>query len=192
MSTNPIRLLGGAVATALLLAACGGTSGSTWTIAPVQPTPTARPSGAPSAVPSQAPSAAASGAPSSPSGTAPTGSPAASGDSTPATGQTIKLTLTGSLSITEAGEPVGSLSVHEGETVHFVIDNVAGFPHNFFIGPADELAQNQTADLSGIPDWPGGVKELDYVVTADTANLQFACTLPGHYPTMHGTFKVES
>lgn len=84
-----------------------------------------------------------------------------------------------------------NLTVKEGETVHFVIDNTAGFAHDFFIGPADKLAQAQVTGLPGIPEWSSGVQEFDYQVTADTANLEFACTLPGHYPLMHGTFTVE-
>ena len=80
--------------------------------------------------------------------------------------------------------------MHEGETIHFVIDNTADFMHDFFIGPPDALAQNQIAGLPGIPQWESGIQEFDYVVTAETANLQFACSLPGHYPPMHGTFTL--
>ncbi len=201
MKIPSTRVLTAGVAAILLLAACGGTTGSTWTINPISPTPSPGPSGAASSEPSGAPSAAPSGeataAPSgeataAPSGeaTAAPGSPAASSDASPAAGQTITLQLTGALQITQDGQTVDELTVKEGETVHFVVDNAAGFTHNFFIGPADALAQNQVAGLPGIPDWESGVQEFDYQVTADTATLQFACSFPGHYPLMHGTFKV--
>ena len=138
-----------------------------------------------SATPTAAPSDDASAAPS-----AAPGSPAASSDASPSAGQTITLELTGSLSITQDGQPVSALTVTEGETVHFVLDNTANYAHNFFIGPADALAQNQVAGLPGVPDWTSGIQEFDYVVTAETAGLQFACTIPGHYGPMHGTFTV--
>jgi uncharacterized cupredoxin-like copper-binding protein len=185
MKTSSPRILAAAVAGLLLLAACGGTSGSTWTINPISPTPTP----GPSTVASAQPSSATTTAPSGDASVAP-GSPAASSDASPTAGQTITLQLTGSLQITQDGQTVSALTVKEGETVHFVIDNVAGFGHNFFIGAADALAQNQVGGLPGIPEWTSGIQEFDYVVTAETAGLQFACTIPGHYPPMHGTFTV--
>jgi uncharacterized cupredoxin-like copper-binding protein len=199
MKTPSTRLLVLGLACLLLVAACGGTSVSTWTIAPLHPTPTPGPqgSGAASAMPSgmHGPSASPGSAPATPAGSAaqsgPPASPAGTGPVSPAAGQTVTLQLTGSLSITDqGGTQVTNLDVHEGETVHFVIDNTAGFSHDFFIGPADALAQNQVGDLPGIPEWNSGVQEFDYTVTADTANLEFACTVPGHYPLMHGTFTL--
>lgn len=185
MKTPSIRIVVATMAALLLLAACGGTSGSTWTIAPVQPTATPGPSTAasvaPSGAPTTAPSADASGEPAS---------PGASTEASAAAGQTITLEVTGALQITQDGQPVTTLAVREGETVHFVLDNTAGFPHNFFIGTPDQLSQNQVAGLPGIPDWSSGVQEFDYVVTAETAGLEFACTVPGHYGPMHGTFTV--
>jgi uncharacterized cupredoxin-like copper-binding protein len=181
MKTSPARILAAAMAGLLTIAACGGTSGSTWTLNPISPTPTAGPSTVASSEPTAAPSGGATAAP---------GSPAASSDASPAAGQTITLQLTGALQITQDGKAASVLTVKEGETIHFVIDNIAGFPHNFFIGPADALSQNQVGGLPGIPDWSSGIQEFDYVVTAETAGLQFACTVPGHYPSMHGTFSV--
>jgi len=214
MKTPSTRILVASMAGLLLLTACSsGTTVSTWTIAPVLPTPTPGPqaSGTASAMPSGMvmPSAgASSGAPASPAAssgaTAAPGSPAASSGATavpgspgasaqvsPAAGETINLQLTGSLSITDAsGTAVTNLNVKMGETVHFVVDNTAGFLHDFFIGPPDALAQNQIGGLPGIPQWTSGVQEFDYVVTADTAKMEFACSLPGHYPLMHGTFTI--
>jgi len=197
MKTPSPRNLIAALAALLLLTACGGTSSSTWTIAPLQPTPTPGPQGSAVAsampsmpMPSGAASGAPSGAPSGPPSGAPA-SPAASVAVSPAAAQTVSLQLTGSLTITDTGgTAVTNLDVHQGETIHFVIDNVAGFAHDFFIGSPDALSQNQIGDLPGIPQWASGVQEFDYVVTADTANLQFACTLPGHYNSMHGTFTL--
>jgi len=145
---------------------------------PSMPMPTGAASGSPSAGPSGGPSSAPA-------------SPAVSAAVSPAAGQTVSLQLTGSLTITDTdGNPVTNLDVHEGQTVHFIVDNVAGFTHDFFIGTPDELSQNQIGGLPGIPQWDSGVQEFDYVVTADTAKLQFACTLPGHYTGMHGTFTL--
>jgi uncharacterized cupredoxin-like copper-binding protein len=191
MKTPSTRILMVGMAALLLLTACGGTSVSTWTIAPLHPTPTPGPqgSGLASAMPSgmPMPSAGASGAPATPAASAgASGAPA----SAPA-GQTVTLQLTGSLSITgQDGTAVSNLDVKLGETLHFVVDNTAGFAHDFFIGPPDALSQNQIAGLPGIREWSSGVQEFDYVVTADTASLQFACSLPGHYPLMHGTFTI--
>ena len=148
MKIPSTRVLTAGVAAILLLAACGGTTGSTWTINPISPTPSPGPSGAASGEPSGAPSAAPSGeATAAPSGeaTAAPVSPAASSDASPDAGQTITLQLTGALQITQDGQTVDELTVKEGDTVHFVVDNAAGFTHNFFIGPSDALAQNQIA-----------------------------------------------
>jgi uncharacterized cupredoxin-like copper-binding protein len=122
---------------------------------------------------------------------APTG-PAGSPDASAATGTTIELDLTSSLQIQQGGAQVTELDVKEGDTIHFVIDNTAGFAHDFFIGPPDALAAGTTDGLPGIPEWDSGVQEFDYVVTADTKDLQFGCTVPGHLQSMHGSFKVSS
>jgi uncharacterized cupredoxin-like copper-binding protein len=203
MKTPSTRIVAASMASLLLLAACGSSSASsTWTIAPVQPTPTGGPaspaaSASPSGMPM--PSMTASGAPASPAASAgASGAPASGGPASPAASagastavQTVTLDVTGSLSITdEDGTAVSNLDVKVGETVHFVVDNTAGFAHTFFIGTPDQLAQNQVGDLPGIPEWTSGIQEFDYVVTADTASLQFGCTVPGHYPLMHGTFTV--
>ena len=150
---------------ALLLTACGGTTGSTWTQAPLRPTPTA----GPSAIPSE-----------------PAGSPTGSAG----TARTIALELTSSLQIQQDGERVVELEVQEGETIQFVLDNTASFPHNFLIGPPDALSAGTVDGLSGVEAWDSGVREFDYVVTAETAQLEFACTVPGHYQTMRGSFAL--
>jgi uncharacterized cupredoxin-like copper-binding protein len=171
----------------LLLAACSGAA-PTWTFAPTPspgpatPVPSAEPSTAPTSAPTTAPSAGASGEP-----TGAPGSPGASGAAT-----TIPVELTASVQIHQNGQQISTLTVKNGETIHFEVTNSAGFPHNFFIGPADKLATNQTAGLPGVPDFNTGTETFDYTVTDETATLEFACTVPGHYQAgMRGTFTVE-
>jgi hypothetical protein len=117
-------------------------------------------------------------------------SPEASDGNAPS-GQVIELELTSSLQIHQGGQQVSSLAVKAGETIHFKITNTAGFQHDFYIGPPDQLGQNLVSGLPGVPSFDSGTQEFDYTVTADTANLQFGCSLTFHYPTMHGTFTVE-
>ncbi len=171
------------VAVLLVVGACASTSASsTWTFVPAGPTP----SGAPAATGGPAPSSPAGST--APGSQAP-GSPAASGSG--GTGQVIALEETGTLSITQNGQPVSSLTVKKGETYTFQITNSAGFPHDFYIGSSDALSGNQTAGLPGVAEFSTGTQEFQYTVTDQTAGLEFACTLPGHYPTMHGTFTVQ-
>lgn len=181
-------LLASGAALVLVVACASGGGSTTWTFVPIQPTPSAAPaaSGSPSGSPPASPAASQPAASSSPVAPPPSGSPAASGG----TSDTIALEETSSVQITQNGQPVSSLKVAKDHTVTFEVTNTAGFAHNFYIGSPDKLSSNQTAGLSGIPDFTQGTKTLTYTVTADTANLQFACTLPGHYPTMHGTFEL--
>ncbi len=77
-----------------------------------------------------------------------------------------------------------------GETIQFEVDNMAGFDHNFWIGTPDQLqVPNGTTDV-GIPTWQSGVQTVTW--TAGGEGLQFACTVPGHYTTMHGDIVVSS
>lgn len=92
------------------------------------------------------------------------------------------------------GVPVTGFELVPGETVQFDVTNTAGFDHNFYIGTPDQLGvPNNTTDL-GIPAWQAGQKTLDWVVPEDAAGttLQFACTIPGHYSTMHGDIVIQS
>lgn len=170
----PLRLTVLALIAVALVAGCTGSTGSTWTVAPLHPTPTP----GPSVVPTTGPSG-------------PAGSPGAPGASAGA-GQTIKIDLTSNLQFQQDGVQVTELQVQQGETVHFVLDNTAGFAHDFWIGPPDALAAGTVDGLEGVDVWDSGVREFDYVVTGDTANLQFGCTVPGHFQTMHGSFKVAT
>lgn len=104
----------------------------------------------------------------------------------------IRLQLTGSLEIVDLdGRRVAVLAVVASETVRFEVDNTASFPHNLFIGSADELAADQTSELPGLPPWSSGVRSFDWVVPVD-GRLQFACAIPAHYEPMHGDVVVQS
>ena len=182
MDVRSLRLL----PVAILLASCAS-SAATWTFAPPTPGPTpGQRSPGPSAGPSEARSAHPSAAPS-----ARPGSPGPSSVASPGRTRVIELDLTASLGIEEDGTRVTSLAVRVGERIHFRITNTAGFAHDFFIGPASALSTNQTDGLPGIPEFSTGTLEFDYTVTDETASLQFACSLPVHYDTMHGTFTIE-
>lgn len=172
----PLRLFAAIAAVILLVAGCTSSTGSTWTVAPLQPTP------------SPAPTVVATEPAGSPDASA--GTPGPSADASAGAARTVKIELTSSLQFQQDGAPLKEIEVHEGETVHFVLDNTAGFAHDFWIGPPDALAAGTVDGLEGVPQWDSGVQELDYVVTADTANLGFGCTVPGHYQSMNGTFKV--
>jgi mono/diheme cytochrome c family protein len=91
----------------------------------------------------------------------------------------------------ESGERVTSLSVVEGETILFRIINETPIEHNFHIGSADELeGAPANVDLPGVGTFTEGTQEYTWVVEDLPEQPQFACTVPGHYPTMHGDFVV--
>jgi nitrite reductase (NO-forming) len=142
--------------------------------------------GMPPAHAGSSPAPAASAGPAASSATTPGPSTA-----TGAVSRTIDLDETGALQITQDGQPVSELTVKVGETIHFRISNSAGFDHDFYIGTPDQLSQGQVDGLPGVPAFQSGTQEFDYAVTADTAGLEFACTVPGHYQLMHGTFTIQ-
>jgi hypothetical protein len=198
-SPRRAALLSGVALLALL--ACAGQTGqggeSAWTQAPI-PSVAATPSGSGDASPgaSGEPSPGAS-APASPGASAPaSGAPSPGGSAAPSPGgspggSTIDLEETAALEILQDGEPVSDLDVRLGETYTFRVTNTAGYDHNFFIGTPEQLEANQVADLPGIPTFTEGTREFEYTVTEETAELEFACTVPGHYASMHGSFTVE-
>ena len=189
------------LAAAAMVAGCGSSAtGAGWTYQPVAPTSPAA-TGSPGAGSPGAGSPAATGpavtgspgAPASPTGSpGATGSPAATGtEGATGTGETIELEENASLQILQDGQQVTNLTVKQGQTYTFRVTNTAGFPHNFYIGAPADLQANQTANLQGIPDFASGTQEFQYTVDASTAQLEFACTVPGHYQPMHGTFTVQ-
>mgnify|MGYP003343922789 FL=1 len=113
--------------------------------------------------------------------------------SAPSTGaRTIELELTGALEIKENGAKVADIPVTPGETIHFTLNNSAGYAHNFWIGPDQALMSGQVTGLAGVPEWSSGVQAFDWTVPADITGLKFGCTMPGHYTLMQGTFSVAS
>jgi mono/diheme cytochrome c family protein len=107
----------------------------------------------------------------------------------------IALDLTASLTITDPdGATLSTIAVKAGETVQFEVANTAGFGHNFYIGP-EEVLSTVVGDIpngNGIPEFTEGTETYTWTVPADqTEDLQFACTVPGHYTTMHGDFVIQ-
>jgi uncharacterized cupredoxin-like copper-binding protein len=101
----------------------------------------------------------------------------------------IELQADSALRFTDmTGQPVADIPVTPGETILFRVDNTAGFQHNLYIGTDAELSVPSATTEVGIPDWSTGVQELEWVVPADITDLKFACTVPGHYFSMQGTF----
>jgi len=114
-----------------------------------------------------------------------------SGGSTDAPRQ-IFITATSSIQfVDENGAQLTEIDVVAGETVEFVVDNTAGFGHNFYIGPADVLSVPNAETPVGIPTWQGGVETVTWTAEAGDVPLQFACTVPGHYMTMHGNIVIQ-
>jgi mono/diheme cytochrome c family protein/uncharacterized cupredoxin-like copper-binding protein len=109
----------------------------------------------------------------------------------------IPLDLTASLSITDPdGATVSSIPVKAGETVEFKVTNSAAFVHSFYVGLGSVLskASGNIPGGTGLEEFTGPdvTKTFTWTVpTTDTADLQFACTVPGHYGPMHGIFVVQ-
>jgi uncharacterized cupredoxin-like copper-binding protein len=103
----------------------------------------------------------------------------------------IKVVETASLQITdESGAVLSAIAVKKGETVRFQVENKAGFDHNFYVGSAQDLQANNTANLKGVPTFTSGTKE--FTMTFDqNVQLQFACTVAGHYQPMHGDIQLQ-
>lgn len=129
-------------------------------------------------------------------GAAPSASAAASpatitNPGTAASPRLIKLDETASLTITDdKGNVVSGIPVKAGEVVEFQITNTAGFGHDFYIGAAADLQAGNTAALKGIAEFASGTKSFTFTVPS-SGSLQFACTVPGHYQTMHGDLQIQ-
>jgi mono/diheme cytochrome c family protein len=104
----------------------------------------------------------------------------------------VSVQETADLRITDPdGQQLPAITVKAGETVRFVVENTAGFEHNFKLGTAEELEQaSADADLPGTPVFTEGTQEYVWEVPSDATGLQYACTVPGHYPSMHGDFQI--
>jgi uncharacterized cupredoxin-like copper-binding protein len=177
-------------AVALVAAACASTGSAGWTYAPLGPTatPAASGSASPGASGSAVPGTpAASGSPGASASPTASGSPAASGSpGSSAGGNVIDLEETNTLQILQAGQPVTELHFTVGQSYTFHINNIAGFDHDFYLGPPDRLQSGDVTDLPGVPVNQQGVQDFTWTATADAATWQFSCTVLGHYATMHG------
>jgi uncharacterized cupredoxin-like copper-binding protein len=127
---------------------------------------------------------------------APADSGQAAPGGTPDNPRVIQLDATAALKFTDTdGNVVPEIVVQPGETIEFQIDNTAGFDHNFHVGTAEELSVPNAEGEAGIPTWQSGVQTLTWTVpdAADApADLQFACTVPGHYAAgMHGNIVIQ-
>ncbi|MGH2466651.1 MAG: plastocyanin/azurin family copper-binding protein, partial [Candidatus Limnocylindrales bacterium] len=132
--------------------------------------------------------ASASGSPSASSSASASPSASASGSG----GTVIDLTETADLHIVDAsGQPVTSIKVTKGQTYTFNITNTAGFDHDFYIGTDADLQAGTTAALTGVKAFSSGTQTFTYTFASD-GPLNFGCTIPGHYQTMHGTFDIGS
>jgi hypothetical protein len=104
----------------------------------------------------------------------------------------VRLEATSSLQFTdESGAVVSQIVVVPGETIQFVVNNSAGFDHNFWIGTPDVLSVPNAETDVGIPTWQSGEQTVTWTVPEDGGTLQFACTVPGHYTTMHGDIVIQ-
>ncbi len=180
------------LALTFIVSACAGDTGAEWTYAPVTVSESA----------SQAPGTAAEASapaesPTQPeASTAPADSTAQEQPAEPAGAvsgepRVVRLDADSTLRFTDPdGQQVTDIPVTPGETIVFEIDNTAGFNHDFYIGTDAELSvPNGTTDV-GIPQWESGVQTVEWVVPEDITGLKFACTVPGHYYTMQGTFSL--
>ncbi len=135
-------------------------------------------------------------------GTAPaaTTAPSDGGGTVPVAGGTpenprvIKLTANAALQfLDESGAQLTQIEAVPGETIEFIVDNTAGFDHNFFIGEAAALQVPFGETEAGIPTWQSGEQSYIWTVPESGAEgLQFACTVPGHYTPMHGDIVITA
>ncbi len=203
MKTSLPRVLVALLALTFVLAACASETGTQWTAAPIDGSDTGDPTAAStepaepgaSAAPEQPAEPEASAAPEAPAASEqpvePEASAAPEQPAEPPSGEArvIEMQADSALRFTDGtGQPLPTIEVTPGETVVFRIDNTAGFAHNFWIGEDAELSVPSATTDVGIPDWSTGVQEVEWVVPDDVSNLKFACTVPGHYFTMQGTF----
>jgi uncharacterized cupredoxin-like copper-binding protein len=89
------------------------------------------------------------------------------------------------------GAAVSQIAVVAGETIEFHIVNDAGFTHNFHIGSGTELSSAPSdTDLPGVATFESGTQTFTWTAENVPDQPQFACTVTGHYQTMHGDIVV--
>lgn len=107
----------------------------------------------------------------------------------------IKITQTDNLFLPN------EITVTAGETIRFVIKNGGSREHEILIAPMADLKKyaKMRRDSSADDDFkldfllqlkPGEEKELVWQFVKE-GTVEFACLLPGHFKTMHGTIFVE-
>lgn len=88
------------------------------------------------------------------------------------------------------GKTVASITVKPGVPYVFRIASPGYWDHNFFIGAAEDLAGQEYSRLHGVHLWSAGERIVVYTFQP-SEQVQFACTLAGHYGSMHGDFVIE-
>lgn len=99
-----------------------------------------------------------------------------------------------------------SVSIDEGTTVRFVVENAGQLQHSFTLAtpaqqrehekemqgmPADQLAGHMAEDPNGIVVQPGETGSITWRFTK-ARTVQFACHIPGHYQAgMKGSIHVS-
>lgn len=95
------------------------------------------------------------------------------------------------LKLTMGGQPAETITVKAGEpyTFRLVIDETRD--HDLYIGSADDLSHRRPDKLVGVALFRGPAT-AEFTTTFEAGQtVQFACTLPGHYGTMHGDIIIE-
>lgn len=124
-------------------------------------------------------------------GTAPSAAPIQS-PGTAESPRMVEVVETPELMITDsAGTPITAIPVVPGEVIRFQVTNNAPFAHNFFIGEPAALEGNQTNGLTGVANFVDDTMTFEWEVPAEVPMLEFACTIPGHYQTMHGDISAQ-
>jgi mono/diheme cytochrome c family protein len=91
----------------------------------------------------------------------------------------------------ETGDQVTGITVVQGETIEFVIINDSPIPHNFHIESRDALAAApESVDYPGVDTFTNDTRTFVHTFDEIPDEPQFACTVLGHYQTMHGDFIV--
>lgn len=87
------------------------------------------------------------------------------------------------------GKPITELEVRAGIPYVFEVENLGQRQHNFWIGAAEDLAGQDYDRLTGTHLWSEGRRSIVYTFEPGE-QVQWACTLAGHYGLMHGDFVV--
>jgi uncharacterized cupredoxin-like copper-binding protein len=101
---------------------------------------------------------------------------------------------------------MSSVHLADGETIRFFVSNADDVPHDFTIGPASAQAEHRAEMMAMMADdgtmaqmhttanavyvAPGETKSFIWKFD-ETAGLEFACNIPGHYEAgMKGHFET--